>query len=185
MTAAHRRTAPLASATERVHDACATRQLAKPSEGLSATRSSNSNETFDGSPNPREPFTRGRVTHASPRRGERMNRSETLAERSAPPIGELTHAQIADMYHISVRMLERAIRVRRHGVPELSDMVDRGELKIGPAEAIANLPHDEQREVIARGPAAVRQLAAKIRRKPSLPRAVNYRTRCPHCGGEL
>ena len=62
--------------------------------------------------------------------------------------------------NVSPRSIERALRVLRLGVPELSDMVLRGELKLGLAEFLAQFPQEMQRAVIAYGPAHVRKWVA-------------------------
>lgn len=89
----------------------------------------------------------------------------------------LTTADIAKLYGISVRALERARRILARGVPELLALCERGQVKLGPAEIIASMPADEQRAAVQRGPDYIRQLAGRLRRDP-------VRT-CPHCGGVL
>ncbi|HEY1891987.1 MAG TPA: hypothetical protein VGG63_16405 [Steroidobacteraceae bacterium] len=79
---------------------------------------------------------------------------------TAPPIGGLTTAQAARVMAVSVRSVERAIQILKSGIPELVEMAKRGDLKLGPAEIISRLPHDRQRELVAQGAAACRQLAA-------------------------
>ena len=108
-----------------------------------------------------------------------------------PPIGGFTMAQAARMYHVSLRAVQRATKIIRNGIPALVVMCERSEIKLAVAEIISNLPHDEQREVVARGPASVRQLAALLRRESNSPqhRCASQVTdsvgKCPHCGGEL
>lgn len=73
-------------------------------------------------------------------------------------------ARVADAYDIPLRLLESAVAVREYGVPELGALIDAGEIKIDPAEIVArSLSHEEQRALIAKGPAAVKAEAARLR----------------------
>lgn len=92
-----------------------------------------------------------------------------------PPIGGLSIAQLARLHGVSLRSVERALPILQRGIPELIALVERGDLKLGRAEVIANLPVDRQRDIVAQGAEAVRQLAGTKR----------SRKQCPHCGGEF
>jgi hypothetical protein len=70
--------------------------------------------------------------------------------RSNPPIGGLTVDQAAEKLNVSPRQVERARTVHDHGVPEVRDALDRGEIAVSAAERIARLPQKEQVEVIRR-----------------------------------
>lgn len=58
-----------------------------------------------------------------------------------------------------------AISVLKHGAPELIALVDRNDLAVSVAARAAKLPRDQQRELVARGPEAVRE-ATKAEVKP-------------------
>lgn len=73
----------------------------------------------------------------------------------------------AEKVKASPRSVERAAVVIDHGVDELQDAVDSGEVAVSAAAAVARLPENEQREVVKAGPAAVRQRAKKERGKRS------------------
>jgi len=94
---------------------------------------------------------------------------------TVPPIGGLSIAHLARLHGVSLRSVERALRILHRGVPELVALVEKGELKLSPAEFIAHLPLDRQREIVAQGAEACRQLAG----------AKRPRKQCPHCGGAL
>lgn len=90
-----------------------------------------------------------------------------------PPIGgrkrgrprdPLSMKSLAAAWNISVRTLERAVFVRRHGVPELNEMLKRGELGLGPAEYVARWPRDCQREECALGADHLRALIPLVRK---------------------
>ena len=88
-------------------------------------------------------------------------------------------------------MLERAIFVRKYGVPELADMCMRGELELGPAEYVARWPRGEQQEACARGAKYVRELIPLVRQEDAQEKGLLRQTagkrprKCPHCGGAL
>lgn len=106
------------------------------------------------------------MTHTSP---------DSMRKFAQPPIGGLSIAQLAKLHGVSLRSVERALRILQRGVPELVALVEKGELKLGPAEFIAHLPPDRQREIVAQGAEAIRQLAETKRSRKT----------CPHCGGRL
>ena len=93
------------------------------------------------------------------------------------PARRVSIAQAARLMSVSPRSVARAGRILRDGVPELAALCKAGHVKLGAAELVSRLPPDEQRSALARGAAAVRQLAAALRR-PAV-------RRCPHCGGPL
>jgi len=86
-------------------------------------------------------------------------------------------SEAAQLVGVSVRSVERAVRILRYGVPELAALCRAGELKLGLAELVSQLTPEQQREAIARGAAEVRLVAGRLRR-PVV-------RRCRHCGGEL
>ena len=85
-------------------------------------------------------------------------------KRRGRPPKALSLKNIAAMWHVSVRNLERAKVVLQHGVPELISMVDRGELKLGPAEYVARWPQNLQRECCIKGADYLRALIPLVRR---------------------
>jgi ParB-like chromosome segregation protein Spo0J len=69
-------------------------------------------------------------------------------------------AQLLNVGHASV---ERAKAVQRAGAPELVQAVERGAVSVSAAADIADLPQDEQREIVARGEQEILQVAKRIR----------------------
>lgn len=91
----------------------------------------------------------------------------------SPPIGGKKRGRpknsfrrnVCEKFGVSMRNLERAERVRRYGILELHGFVERGELDLGPAEIIARMPQDLQRQACALGAPWVRIIANDIRRE--------------------
>ena len=74
----------------------------------------------------------------------------------------------AEVVHVSPRLIGSASKVRADGVPELVEAVKQGQVAVSAAADLAELPPEEQAEVVARGPKAVRDKAAAIRQKKKL-----------------
>lgn len=66
---------------------------------------------------------------------------------------------------VESRSVADAISVLKHCIPELIALVDRNDLAVSVAARAAKLPRDQQRELVARGPEAVRE-AVKAEVKP-------------------
>lgn len=59
---------------------------------------------------------------------------------------------------------QRASKVVAKGSPELVDAMDSGAVSISAAATVADLPKEEQAETVAKGPEAVKERAAEIRK---------------------
>lgn len=111
-------------------------------------------------------------------------------KRGRPPKADSLRV-LALQVGVSVRSIERALYVTRHGVPELAEMVSRGELTLGPAAYVATWSHDEQRECCARGAEYLLELIPLVRiadaeeKGRQLAAKRQAVRRCPHCGGDL
>lgn len=98
-----------------------------------------------------------------------------------PPIGGLKisakdRESAAAELRVGHTSLDRARRVQRDGVPELSVAVERGEVTVSAAEHVAKLPKEEQAEIVAKGPEEVKRKATEMRKakqeeKPKAPEA--------------
>jgi len=66
------------------------------------------------------------------------------------PIGAVTQDTAADMLNVGRRSVQRAREVLDRGAPELVEAVQRGEVSVSAAADVAELPPDEQREIVAR-----------------------------------
>jgi hypothetical protein len=72
-----------------------------------------------------------------------------MTDRRRPHVSP-SLAETAQGMGLRIRTLERAVFVRRLGVPELITLVKAGKLTLLPASWLARLPHAEQRELIAK-----------------------------------
>lgn len=76
----------------------------------------------------------------------------------------LTDTEAAEKYSVSRRLVQSAKAYQRDGIPELSEKVQAGEMKVSVAAEIAALPIEEQRAIIAAAdPKAVKEVAKKNR----------------------
>ena len=70
----------------------------------------------------------------------------------------------AEAVNVSSRLVGSAEKVLKDGVPALVEAAKQGEVAVSAAAEVATLSIEEQAEVVAQGPAAVRDQAAAIRR---------------------
>lgn len=75
----------------------------------------------------------------------------------------VTQAQAAEMLNVSERSIRAAGKVLEEGAPELVAAVERGEVSVNAAASVAEVPKDEQREIVARGPKEILEAAKQIR----------------------
>jgi hypothetical protein len=70
--------------------------------------------------------------------------------------------------------LSKARKVVADGTPELVEAMDKGEASVNAAAKVATLPPAKQREVVAKGRAAIATAAAELRtpRRPGLVKVV-------------
>lgn len=70
------------------------------------------------------------------------------------PIGNssVTYDQAATLLNVGKRSISRAHDVLHHGVPELTQAVQRGEMAVSTAANLSRLPADTQREVLTKTP---------------------------------
>lgn len=92
-----------------------------------------------------------------PKGGDRRE-EQTANWRTAP-----TTAQTAELLNTSVRGIERARVVVEAGAPELIEAASSGEVTVSAAAEVAKLPQTEQVEIVAQGPAAVKEAAKAAR----------------------
>lgn len=74
-------------------------------------------------------------------------------------------ATLAKVAQVSLRTLERAVFVRRYGIPALIAMIERGELALDPAVFIAKYPHALQHEIVDGGASQARFIVKVLRRE--------------------
>lgn len=75
----------------------------------------------------------------------------------------VTVSQAAEMLSVSERSVKSARKVQEQGAPELSAAVEKGEVSVSAAAAVAELPQEEQAAVVAAGPQAVKEKAKEVR----------------------
>lgn len=71
--------------------------------------------------------------------------------------------EAAKLLNVSVSTVQRAAKVKSEGVPELFNALKDGSIKATTAADVSTLPHDEQREVVARGEKEILARAKEIR----------------------
>lgn len=75
--------------------------------------------------------------------------------------------EAAEAFGVSPRSVQSAKAVVTRGTPELVQAVESGAVAVSAAEQLTKLPVEEQREVVAAGASAVREVAAEIRKTPA------------------
>ncbi len=63
--------------------------------------------------------------------------------------GRLTRPEAAALFKVGTTTLSLAREIRKRGVPELVEAVERGDIPVNPAAQIAKLPPQEQRAAVA------------------------------------
>lgn len=76
---------------------------------------------------------------------------------------KITQHQAQDLMNVGESTVTRAKKIIRQGTEELQAAVESGEITVASAHKVAELPHDEQREVVAAGPEAVKPKRSRKR----------------------
>ena len=71
----------------------------------------------------------------------------------------------AEMVNVSPRTIEAGSKVLRQGTPELVQAVEKDDASISAAAEVAELPAEEQRQIVARGEKEILKAAKEIRAK--------------------
>jgi ParB-like chromosome segregation protein Spo0J len=100
------------------------------------------------------------------------------ARTDLSPIGEMSQAKAADAMKVAKRMIERVRKVRKDGAPELVAALEQGRVTPSAAAAVASLPIEEQKEIVAKGAPAVAAAAKTVtgRLTPNEKRWIKERT---------
>jgi hypothetical protein len=94
--------------------------------------------------------------------GERMRTGKAPDPGANLPQGRSRDLVAATM-HVSPRTVEAASKVLGQGTPELAKAVESGQASVSAAAEVADLPHEEQRTVVAGGKKAVAGKAKQVR----------------------
>lgn len=71
--------------------------------------------------------------------------------------------KVGEALGVSGKSVDMATKVASKGVPELSAAVERGQVAVSAAAEVAEMPKEKQAEIVAAGPAAIRQAASESR----------------------
>jgi N6-adenosine-specific RNA methylase IME4 len=96
---------------------------------------------------------------ANMRQGER-----TDIEPSAN-LQKVSVSKAAELLNVSERSVHSAGKVQREGTPELRTAVQAGRVSVSAAADIAELPKEQQREIVAKGEKEILEAAKQIRAK--------------------
>lgn len=75
----------------------------------------------------------------------------------------LSQSKAQELLNVGESTITRAKKIQRLGAPELVAAVESGEVTVGAAYKVAELPHEEQREIVSQGADAIKAKAKEIR----------------------
>jgi len=113
----------------------------------------------------------GRAVSAHGREQAKQRRLATLKQGEEIPVqanwpereSGQARDHVANLFGVSPRAVERTEAVYRDGAPELVQAFESDEVSVSAAAEVATLPDDEQREVAAAGPDAMKNAAKAVR----------------------
>jgi len=76
-----------------------------------------------------------------------------------------SQSKAGEMLNVSRSNVQRAVKYQRDGIPELDEKVASGEVSVSAASDIAELPHDEQQEVVVMSEQEILRKAKEIRQR--------------------
>ncbi len=97
----------------------------------------------------------------------------------------VTQAEAAEKLNVSEPSVKRAQKVLRDGTPELKKKLEAGEVSVSAAADVAELPHDEQQEVVAGGAKEVKRAAKAVRAKKKAERAAKKQSEVKEMRSDL
>lgn len=92
-----------------------------------------------------------------------MVQGERTDKEPSANLPKVSQTDAAALLNVSTRSVTAAAKVQQAGVPELAAALDAGEVSVSAAAAVAALPIEQQQEVVAAGPQAVREVAKAVR----------------------
>lgn len=87
-----------------------------------------------------------------------------------PSIEGISQSKAAELLNVSVASVERAAKVQREGTPELRSVVQSGRVSVSAAADVAELPKEQQREIVAKGEKEILEAAKQIRESRAVER---------------
>lgn len=95
----------------------------------------------------------------------RLPKGANQHSRASADLPTLSTAAAAEQLSVPVRTVTAAKSVVRDGAAELVAAVETGQVSVSAAAEVAKLPEAEQQEIVAQGPAAVKDAAKAARHK--------------------
>lgn len=95
------------------------------------------------------------------------------------PIGDLkqsetkTRDEAAALLSVGTSSIDRAKQIIAKGAPGLAEMVEQGKVSVDSARLVSRMDKEDQAEVVAKGPAAIKEKASEIRGKTKPHQPVN------------
>ena len=90
----------------------------------------------------------GRLAKLRRGRPSEWNRNRDDKPANLPELSDVKQEEAAGLLHVSERSVRTARRVQEHAAPEVIAAVDRGEVAVSAAADLAELPEDEQIEIL-------------------------------------
>ncbi len=78
-------------------------------------------------------------------------------------IEAVSQPRAAELLNVSRAAVQRAVKVKNEGAPELVQAVESGKVSVSAAADVAELPKEEQTEIVARGEREILEAAKQIR----------------------
>jgi N6-adenosine-specific RNA methylase IME4 len=88
-----------------------------------------------------------------------------------------TQGEAATLLNVSERSIRHARDVHKRGAPELISAVERGKVSVSAAADVAELPQDQQCEIVARGEKEILAVAKEIRARGNAKRRAEWEAR--------
>lgn len=92
-----------------------------------------------------------------------MRQGERTDLQPSANLPKVSQAEAARRLGVSERSVRHAVEIKNTGVPELIAAVEAGQVAVSTAAHLAQLPADNQRAVLARGPDEIRAIARDVK----------------------
>lgn len=76
--------------------------------------------------------------------------------------GKYSQAEAAALLNVSERTVNKAVRILKHGIPGLADLVGKGQVGLDDACTIADRPVPDQEDLVAQGPEAIQEAVTGV-----------------------